>query len=104
MAAEQGADQASAEQGRQQAANQRAMRGQPGNRRPGAATQPAPNTRMVLVEEGAILKLDPADRAALYRLPPHLREPLLQAMQAQGPEGYQPLIDAYYRELSKEVK
>ncbi|MCX5659105.1 MAG: hypothetical protein NTW19_05200, partial [Planctomycetota bacterium] len=42
--------------------------------------------------------------AGLYRLPPRLREPLLQAMQERGPEGYQELIDAYYRQLGKDAK
>lgn len=44
------------------------------------------------------------DGAALYRLPPRLREPLIQGMQERGPEGYQRLIDAYYRQLSKDAQ
>ena len=32
------------------------------------------------------------------------REPLIQGMQEKGPEAYQRLIDAYYRQLSKDVK
>lgn len=39
-----------------------------------------------------------------YRLPPRARQSLLQGMREQGPEGYQSLIDAYYRELSREVE
>ncbi|QNN23119.1 DUF4175 domain-containing protein [Planctomycetales bacterium ZRK34] len=46
---------------------------------------------------------DPQQRAALHRLPPNLRQPLLQGMQERGPEGYQPLIDAYYRQLTQEA-
>lgn len=46
---------------------------------------------------------DPQQRAAIYRLPPRLRQPLLQGMQERGPEGYQPLIDAYYRQLTQEA-
>lgn len=42
--------------------------------------------------------------AALYRLPPRVREPLIQGMQEKGPEAYQRLIDAYYRQLTKENK
>ncbi len=42
--------------------------------------------------------------AALYRLPPRVRDPLIQGMQEKGPEAYQRLIDAYYRQLSKDVK
>ena len=41
-------------------------------------------------------------QAKLYRLPPSVRQPLLQGMQQRGPEGYQELIDAYYRELTQE--
>ena len=47
---------------------------------------------------------DPRERAQFYQLPPRLREPLLEGMQERGPEGYQPMIDAYFRELSKEIK
>ncbi|HTU24964.1 MAG TPA: hypothetical protein VMF30_06180 [Pirellulales bacterium] len=50
------------------------------------------------------LGTDPSQRARLYQLPPRVREPLLEGMQERGPEGYQPLIDAYFRELSKEIK
>jgi hypothetical protein len=64
------------------------------NARPGQALQRA----------AAPLGSDPRDRAQLYKLPPRVREPLLEGMQEKGPEGYQPLIDAYFRELSKEIK
>ena len=33
-----------------------------------------------------------------------LRGPLLEGMQERGPEGYQSMIDAYFRELNKEIK
>ena len=64
----------------------------------------------VSVQPGTILPgaapmgSDPRERAKFYQLPPRLREPLLEGMQERGPEGYQPLIDAYFRELSKEIK
>ncbi|HEX4141962.1 MAG TPA: hypothetical protein VHY91_00290 [Pirellulales bacterium] len=66
--------------------------------------------RTVSVQPGRILPgevplgSDPRERAQFYQLPPRLREPLLEGMQERGPEGYQPMIDAYFRELSKEVK
>lgn len=41
-------------------------------------------------------------RAGLYRLPPELREPLIQGLQERAPEGYRHLVDTYYRELSRE--
>ncbi|MCK4293056.1 MAG: hypothetical protein KAY65_07650 [Planctomycetes bacterium] len=46
----------------------------------------------------------PVEGAALYRLPPWLRQPLIQGMQERGPEAYQPLIEAYYRDLSTELE
>ncbi len=58
----------------------------------------------LIQSEAAPLGTDPRDRAQLYKLPPRVREPLLEGMQEKGPEGYQPLIDAYFRELSKEIK
>ena len=48
-------------------------------------------------------KIPPGDRVGLYKLPPKIREPLLQGMAERGPKGYQELIDAYYRQLSKEA-
>ena len=48
------------------------------------------------------LDLSATQRAAVYRLPPQLRDPLIQAMKQDAPEGYQPLIDAYYRQLGTE--
>ncbi len=42
--------------------------------------------------------------ATLYRLPPWLRQPLIQGMQERGPEAYQPLIEAYYRDLSTKLE
>ncbi|MAE59911.1 MAG: hypothetical protein CMJ49_00990 [Planctomycetaceae bacterium] len=47
------------------------------------------------------LKMSAAQRAAVYRLPPSRREPLLQSMQERGPEAYQELIDAYYQQLTQ---
>lgn len=58
-------------------------------------------------DPGALLSMElddlPADqREKLYRLPPSIRQPLIRAMKQRGPAGYQPLIDAYYRELTQE--
>ena len=70
----------------------------------------ADSTGTVSVQPGRIvpgeapLGSDPRERAQFYQLPPRLREPLLEGMQERGPEGYQPMIDAYFRELSKEIK
>jgi hypothetical protein len=80
--------------GSQQAANPGGDPSKTVNSRPGPRMQDAP------APPGA----DPRERAELYKLPPRVREPLLEGMQEKGPEGYQPLIDAYFRELSKEIK
>jgi len=58
---------------------------------------------------GMVLSVDlgdvPDDQApTLYRLPPRLRQPLVEGMQERGPEAYQPLIQAYYRQLSDDVQ
>ncbi|MFW5682176.1 MAG: hypothetical protein ACOC1G_04140, partial [Phycisphaeraceae bacterium] len=55
------------------------------------------------VMEGELgeLELDPTQSAAIYRLPPAVRQPLLEGMSQEGPEAYQKLIDTYYRELSR---
>ncbi len=52
----------------------------------------------------APLGSDPRGRANFYQLPPRMRGPLLEGMQERGPEGYQSMIDAYFRELNKEIK
>jgi hypothetical protein len=41
-------------------------------------------------------------RGALYRLPPEMRQSLLEAMEERGPSAYQPLIDAYFRKLTED--
>ena len=43
--------------------------------------------------------LPPDRRATLYRLPAEVRQPLIRGMTEKGPQGYQPLIDAYFRSL-----
>jgi hypothetical protein len=93
----------------QPSGSQRAGKGTP----PGRQRQPGgsgDSARTVNVQPGQIvpgevpLGSDPRERAQFYQLPPRLREPLLEGMQERGPEGYQPMIDAYFRELSKEIK
>jgi hypothetical protein len=90
-----------------------AARAQGGNS-PGAAQQSRPGGAsdapqgMAMPGQVIMVELDPQalgaqQRAAVYRLPPKLREPLLQGMSERGPEGYQDLIDAYFRQLSSEV-
>jgi hypothetical protein len=50
-----------------------------------------------------LAKLDPATRAVILKMPPRLREELLQGMREEGPEGYRKFIEDYFRRLT-EVK
>ena len=70
----------------------------------GAFANTLPRQGVVFVIDAGAYQAVPVPDAALYRLPPWLRQPLLQGMQERGPEAYQPLIDAYYRQLSEEVE
>lgn len=64
----------------------------------------APPSAMVAGVYADVPSLDPLHNARLYRLPPSLRTPLLQAMQEEGPEGYRSFIAAYYRTLSEAIE
>jgi hypothetical protein len=48
--------------------------------------------------------LQPGERARLFRLPPSVREPLLQGMEEPAPPGYRGLVEAYYRQLSEDLR
>ena len=47
--------------------------------------------------------LDAKQRAALYKLPPRIRDPLLEGMRQRGPAAYQNVIDTYFRQLGKDI-
>ena len=47
--------------------------------------------------------LDAKQRAALYKLPPRIRDPLLDGMRQRGPAAYQDVIDTYFRQLGKDI-
>lgn len=47
--------------------------------------------------------LDPATRAAIEKLPPHVRDPLLEGMRERGPEAYRGVIEAYFKRLGQEI-
>jgi hypothetical protein len=63
--------------------------------------QGAPNPNAAL--EGELAKLDPAARSVLMKMPPRVREELLQGMREEGPEGYRKFIEDYFKRLT-EVK
>ena len=47
--------------------------------------------------------LDAKQRAAVYKLPPRIRDPLLEGMRQRGPAAYQNVIDTYFRQLGKDI-
>jgi hypothetical protein len=49
-------------------------------------------------------KLSPAAREAVMKLSPRLREELLQGLREQGPEGYGPFIEDYFKRLTETKK
>lgn len=51
----------------------------------------------------ALRGLDARQRAALYKLPPHIRDTLLEGMRQRGPAAYQGVIDTYFRQLGKDI-
>ena len=51
----------------------------------------------------ALRGLDARQRAAVYKLPPHIRDPLLEGMRQRGPAAYQGVIDTYFRQLGKDI-
>lgn len=74
----------------------------PANAGQARGEQESPMFRRGEVVPASVLNpMDPNLPAAFYRLPPHLRQALLQGMNEAGPKSYQKLIDAYHRQLSE---
>ena len=61
----------------------------------------APSTLPVLPVDARLTDLDLDTRAVLLKLPPRIREELLQGLREEGPEGYQQFIRNYYQRLAK---
>lgn len=86
----------------------RMRQGAPQRGKPGQPT-PAPAQSQGAGQTGSkddpaqakLAQLDPATRAALLKLPPRLREELLQGMEEKGPEGYGPFIQDYFKRLTE---
>ncbi|MCE9592537.1 MAG: hypothetical protein K8S99_18675 [Planctomycetes bacterium] len=100
---------ASSKQEALRAASSQGTTGQPsGSQQPGGTSLTGGRPGSQSPTGGAILDFAPGDlgprAVAIYRLPPRLREPLIQGMRERGPEAYQTFIDAYYRSLSKDAK
>jgi len=61
-------------------------------------------TGRTTIESADVLRgLDAQQRAAIYKLPPHVRDPLLDGMRQRGPDAYQGVIDSYFRQLGKDI-
>ena len=55
------------------------------------------------LKEADLRGLDAARRAAIYKLPPRVRDPLLEGMRQRGPAAYQEVIDTYFRNLGRDI-
>ena len=53
--------------------------------------------------DGELAKLDPETRSVILKMPPRVREELLQGRREEGPEGYRKFIEDYFERLT-EVK
>jgi hypothetical protein len=100
---------AKGQQGAQQAASdqQGQGEGQPGATPTGEPTQVATDggsqVGQAVIKEAELRGLDAARRAAIYKLPPRVRDPLLEGMRERGPAAYQEVIDTYFRHLGKDI-
>jgi hypothetical protein len=78
---------------------------QPGNQPPPTVSIPGPHDPSSMGNnkggEVDLSKLDPQARATLLKLPPRVREELLQGLREQGPEGYGPFIEDYFKRLTE---
>lgn len=92
-----------------QAASQQEGRGegQPGATPTGeptdVATDGGAQAGQAEVKEADLRGLDAARRAAIYKLPPRVRDPLLEGMRERGPAAYQEVIDTYFRQLGRDL-
>jgi len=100
---------AKSQQGAQQAASdqQGQGEGQPGATPTGEPTQVATDggsqVGQAVIKDADLRGLDAARRAAIYKLPPRVRDPLLEGMRERGPAAYQEVIDTYFRHLGKDI-
>jgi len=60
-----------------------------------------PSTLPVLPVDAKLVDLDLETRTVLLKLPPRIREELLQGLREEGPEGYQQFIRNYYQRLAR---
>jgi hypothetical protein len=88
----------------------RARQGPPRRPQPGQPQQPSPSQSARGNMDGSmqnarrdaeLAKLDPDTRATLLKLPPRLRDELIQGMNEQGPEAYRAFIQDYFKRLTE---
>jgi len=81
--------------------------GQPGATPTGeptvASTDGGAQAGQAAIKEADLRGLDARRRAAIERLPPRVRDPLLEGMRERGPEAYRDVIETYFRRLGKDV-
>ncbi|MBY0231727.1 MAG: hypothetical protein K2W96_20770, partial [Gemmataceae bacterium] len=53
-------------------------------------------------KEGKLATLDPSLKAMMLKLPPRVREDLIQGLKAQGPEAYRAFVEDYRKRLNAE--
>jgi type II secretory pathway pseudopilin PulG len=112
---------AARETARQAAQQAAADKGQPAPSEPGPGEMPGDPSDMQkpgeptaeLTDGGAITGqaevadplrgLDASRRAAIYKLPQRVRDPLLEGMRQRGPAAYQDVIDTYFRQLGRDI-
>jgi hypothetical protein len=114
-------ERAAREAARQAAQQAAANKGQPAQSEPGQGEMPGEPSDMQkpgeptaqLTDGGAMAGqadvadplrgLDASRRAAIYKLPPRVRDPLLEGMRQRGPAAYQDVIDTYFRQLGRDI-
>jgi hypothetical protein len=114
-------ERAAREAARQASQQASGKKGQPAQSEPGQGEMPGKPSEMQkpdeptaqLTDGGALAGqaevadplrgLDASRRAAIYKLPPRVRDPLLEGMRQRGPAAYQDVIDTYFRQLGRDI-
>jgi hypothetical protein len=113
--AAQAAREAAAQARREQQQQQQGLARQPGqgdepgddeprDQNPPEGTEGGAMAGRTAIQNGDPLRgLDASRRAAIYKLPPRVRDPLLEGMRQKGPAAYQDVIDTYFRQLGRDI-
>jgi hypothetical protein len=83
---------------------QRPGEDEPRDQNPPEGTEGGAMAGRTEIQKGDPLRgLDASRRAAIYKLPPRVRDPLLEGMRQKGPAAYQDVIDTYFRQLGRDI-